>query len=543
MSELSCGILERTAERFLGARGHSLSRSGGTGYRIILKLDEALKNDRYIIIPGENTVVLSAGNDRSLHAAFGRWLEESSFDGRGGFVPACERIDHTPKDELRGIYFATHFYNFYHSAPLEEVYDVIDDLALRGCNSLLVWFDMHHFDSMDDPDAMLLADRLRAILKHANDIGIGGSLTMLSNEGFKSSPVSLRAEWTAQNGYITPPLDHYHVELCPSKKGGIEEIIRERRQMLERFADLKIDYICYWPYDQGGCTCIDCAPWGANGFMKLYPAFKDLVSELMPETKIIISTWYFDKYCPGEWDAFYQKIGNGLPEGASYIMSFFFNGEMPPVLNEKGIPEGVKFIDFPEISMYSCTPWGGFGASALPGFLERTNEKSGMLYSGGFPYSEGIFEDLNKYISLTYYSGRFENTSDAVRAYVKQEFCVDGDAADELTEAILMSEKTLPRERVRKEGEPLRVVIADTGLIPAVFRIFSKYDRLLPEAIRRGSKFRLWYLRALIDKELLENDGYPIRSGLCQSALEELLSIYHAVPGLTHRWVCPPAGL
>jgi hypothetical protein len=154
---------------------------------------------------------------------------------------------------------------------LVPVYDVIEDLALRGCNSLLVWFDMHHFESMEDAGAQALVKRLREVLGYANKIGIGGSLTMISNEGFSSSPKHLRAEWQVQNGYHAEPDSHYHVEICPSKEGGIEEILRARRAMLEYFADLKIDYVVYWPYDQGGCTCKDCAPWGSNGFLKLLP--------------------------------------------------------------------------------------------------------------------------------------------------------------------------------------------------------------------------------------------------------------------------------
>ena len=127
------------------------------------------------------------------------------------------------------MYFATHFHNFYHNAPIEQVYEVIEDLAMRGCNSLLVWFDMHHYYSMQDDGAQELVGRLRQMLKYANDIGMGGSLTMLSNEAFNSSPEELRAPNAAMGNYHHRPYGHYHVEICPSQPGGIEKILEYRR--------------------------------------------------------------------------------------------------------------------------------------------------------------------------------------------------------------------------------------------------------------------------------------------------------------------------
>lgn len=522
MGNESYEILERSLSRRLTERGLGLSH-GASDYIIEVKVDPLYQNDRYTIEPREGGATLVAANNCALHAAVGRLLLESSFDGAGGFIPCNKSIDFTSAKPLRGMYFATHFYNFYHVAPIEEVFCVIEDLALRGCNSLLVWFDMHHYTSMSDPEAQEMTRRLRDILGYANRIGISGALTMLSNEGFASSPVELRAEWEVQGDYHTRPGGHYHVEICPSKEGGIDEILRERREMLSCFSDLDIRYVVYWPYDQGGCTCAACQPWGANGFLKLLPHFSNLIREMMPNTKVILSTWYFDKFINGEWNAFYPHLSDGSLRDVEYIMSFFFNGVMPECIREKGIPEGVRFIDFPEISMYSCSPWGGFGASVLSRFLARTNGKSGYLYSGGYPYSEGIFEDLNKFIQLSYYSGLYPDAADAVRAYVKYEFCRD-DA--ELVDAVIRTETGLARRRVKTE-ESMRYPIANTSDVEYVKDIFEKYNRLLPEKIRTGYRFRLLYLRSVIDYELMTHDFYPLRSPRCQEAMSEVDRIYH----------------
>ncbi len=532
MPEASFAILRKTLTRRLGERLCSL---GEGGYTLSLSIDESYTDDRYTVVPGENSVALTAGNAAALHAAVGRFLFASRFDGHGGFTPLTEAVDFTPARPLRGMYFATHFYNFYHNAPLEEVYAVIEDLALRGCNALLVWYDMHHYTAVDQPESLEMIDRLKAFMRYAKQIGMLASMTLLSNEGFDSSPEHLRADGHVQNGYHAHLDGFYHRELCPSKPGGLAEILAERRTVLEAFADVQPDYVCFWPYDQGGCTCADCAPWGANGLLKIFPHFVKLVREVWPGTRFIFSTWYFDKFIKGEWEAFYPRLTDGTLAEADYIMSFFFRGQLPEVIAREGIPEGVRFIDFPEISMYSCMPWGGFGANPLARFLDETNEKSGHLYAGGYPYSEGIFEDINKHIILSWYSGQHKRAADAVREYARFEFCCD-DAA--LADAILATETALARGRQQKT-HPFQFPIKDASEVDAVWTTISAYDARLPESIRSLPRWRMIYLRAMLDAELVRVEGYPSRSPICQEAFRELYAMYYACPE-TCRWVCPP---
>lgn len=526
-------ILEKAAARLMTVRSVPMEE----GLSVSLEIDTSLSDERYVIKSGNVGCELRAADGLALFAALGRFLRLSRFDGKGGFLPFEGEIDFTPAKKLRGMYFATHFDNFYHSAPIEKVCEVVEDLALRGCNSLLVWFDMHHFESMEDAGAQALVKRLREILGYANKIGIGGSLTMISNEGYASSPKELRAEWQVRNGYHAEPDSHYHVEICPSKAGGIEEILRARRAMLEYFADLKIDYVVYWPYDQGGCTCKDCAPWGANGFLKLLPHFKALIKEMMPKTEVIVSAWYFDRFTSGEWEGFTERLGDGMFEDVPYILSFFANGELPPVLQERGMPEGVKFIEFPEISMWTCSPWGGYGASHLAEFLERNHGTGKSIYSGAYPYSEGIFEDANKFIELALYSGEHENAFDALRDYVRFEFCTDD---EELYEALRLTERSLSRKRSRP-GDYIKVTMNDTSEVEHVREVFEKYNSILPANITSSRNFRLFYLRALIDSEIARNDGFSIRSELCQKAMQEIDEIYY-VNEKTCPWVRPATG-
>ena len=34
----------------------------------------------------------------------------------------------------------------------------VEELALWGCNTLAVWFDLHHYHGIDDPEARAMSD-------------------------------------------------------------------------------------------------------------------------------------------------------------------------------------------------------------------------------------------------------------------------------------------------------------------------------------------------------------------------------------------------
>lgn len=546
-------ILKKSAKRFLNLRDYDLSEIENDSYVIEVSKNSSLENGEYKIIPTETGVEIEAECDCDIHAAFGHLLAELDLRENKEVKPLKEAISHKAKKKIRGMYFAFHGGNFYHSAPLEEIYEVVEDLALRGCNNILAWFDMNYYSSMDDEVAKNQADRIKSVFEHSNKLGISTSLLMLGNEAFRRpAPEELRAQYHVQGNYIIKPGGHYHIEICPSVEGGMEEILKQRREVLEYFKDVNVDYIVYWPYDQGGCTCKDCEPWGANGFMKILPHFKKLVGEYYPKCEVIVSTWYFDKFIDHEWDMFYEKMLKDEIAGTKTIMSFFpakepekpkgakriespydkllKRGKIPEFIRDNKIPEGIRFIDFPEISMYRCHPWGGFGAVLTSEFLENSNNETGYIYDGGFPYSEGIFEDANKFLVLTsFYQGRYTTADDAIRAYCKLEFCCDD---EDLYDAVKKSQYSIPRlahmlDEPGKEG-CMQYEFENTEYIDYVYEVISKYNELLPKKITQNYKFRLFYLRSVIDYEMLHNDFYAEKSERCLKAMEEVDSIYFA---------------
>jgi hypothetical protein len=337
------------------------------------------------------------------------------------------------------MYFATHFHNFYHDAPLPKVERYVEDLALWGCNALSVWFDMHHYSSMTDPQARAMVKRLRAILSAANRVGMQAAFTLLSNESFANSPKELRADWTSgHDGYFQDPGAHYHLELCPHKPGGLKKILEYRDSMLKAFAGIDIGYVWLWPYDQGGCTCSACTPWGANGHMVTSEAVAKLVKKHFPKSKIVLSTWYFDHFINGEWKAFAQNIKNNKPKWIDYLMADDNGSKFPEYILKHGVPGKYPLITFAEISMHGMFPWGGFGANPQLHHFQGIWNQCRALVAGGFPYSEGIFEDINKAIQFQFGWDSSRKASDILHEYVAYEFAPA--AAAELVHAAELME-------------------------------------------------------------------------------------------------------
>jgi hypothetical protein len=474
-----------------------------------------------------------AGNDErgALYGA-GKFLRSSRCQPTR-FTPGAWRGTSVPEKPVRGIYFATHFFNFYHDAPVEDVQRYVEDLALWGFNVVNVWFDMHHFNGIDDPAAQAMIARLHAILQAANRIGIGASLAFLANEGYANSPAEMRADWTAgHDGYFREPGGHYHVELCPNKPGAAELILRWVDEKLAAFGDLQLDYLWIWPYDQGGCTCAQCAPWGVNGFLKMAEPIARRFRRAFPHGKVILSTWYFDHFINGEWEGLTQAFAQ-RPDWVDYLMVDDYGDHFPDYPLTHGAPGGFSMVNFPEISMYICDPWGGYGANPMPRHVQQLWDSARRNLSGGFPYSEGIYEDINKAICAQFYWQQDRPALDTVREYAAFEFAPE--AVDSVVAAIDILEHNLAHGRRREDGH-VRLVMEHSERAGKAYDLLHQAGALLTPQAREAWRWRILYLRALIDAELARTNGEG--SDVCEQAFEELTNIYQA--RRAHDWVAPP---
>ena len=484
---------------------------------------------------------VEGGDGRGVIYGAGRWLREAQFRD-GCVLPGVWRGTSVPRNPIRGMYFATHFHNYYHNAPVAEVQRYVEELALYGCNCLSVWFDLHHFAGIDDPDAQEMIRRLRDILEAANAAGMGASLTLLANEGFTTTPDALKATNAAQNGYFRPPGGFYNTEICPSQPGGLDLILRNRHEVLSAFAGIEFDAIWIWPYDQGACTCADCAPWGANGFLRTAEPVAEAIQEHFPTSRVILSTWYFDRFIEGEWAAFHRWVDRVKPSWFDILMIDGYQG-FPTYPLEHGVPGAFPVVGFPEISMEGNGPWGGYGANPRPDHWAKYWADCRHLQTGSFPYSEGFYEDINKFLMLQLNWQPDREVDSILKEYASAWF--GSEFAGELVTVFHLMEAD---EGTRFAGVNETAQTRDAapefrnaGGLPHAEEceeIVAAIDRQLPEAVRASWRWRLIRLRARIDAELKRTD---LRfSHALDDAFLELADMYHATPDATRGCVLPP---
>jgi hypothetical protein len=531
-------VLARVAEE----RGGVAVSDAGPGPRVELAVEPGGAPEGYRIADAPGGVRVVGHDGRGLLYGAGRLLRDARF-GAAGVSLGPWRGASAPVKPVRGMYFATHFHNFYHDAPLDAVRRYVEDLALWGCNALSVWFDMHHFDGLADPAARAMVERLRAVLATARDAGITPGLTTLANEGYANSPEALRADWTAgHDGYVHPPGGHYQREICPSKPGGLEFILRTRREMLRAFRDLDIGYVWLWPYDQGGCTCARCAPWGAHGFLRTAEPLARLIREECPNAKIVLSTWYFDHFTTGEWDGLARAFARGRPDWVDYLLADD-NRDFADYPLRHGVPGNLPLVSFPEISMRGMWPWGAYGANPRPRHWQAYWNKAGALLDGFFPYSEGIYEDLNKVLPLQWGWDPARPAEDIVREYAAGHFAAE--VAEDVRQAVDMMERdhgtglgiraggadiTIEQamERGAQAGVPMEVFYRSLKLdeADACLALMNAADARLTPAARRSWRWRVLWLRAAIDAANRRTGGRATDE--TDAYLEELAALYHA---------------
>lgn len=329
--------------------------------------------------------VIAAAHPQGLIFGAGLLLRASRFsDGRWDRPELSETS--TPVKQLRPIYFATHFGNWYCHASIEELREYIQDLALWGYNALITWFDFHHYKDLEDGTAQW--ERLGRLDVLAKEVGMKVGRIAIANESFAGqAPPELTAIGRLEG-------TGYETDLCPSKPEARAIILDDRRQFLTRVSETtSLDWICLWPYDQGGCNCDQCTPWPKT-FMELGREIAGMTKQVLPETEIMVSAWWIGTHVAGEDEAFFESLSRKETWFRTIVAGTV---ELRRWLSqEREIPGEYGVLLFPEVSMFDSLPWGSRGANPAPIKFSAEMAELGPHLIGAMPYSEGRYEDLNK---------------------------------------------------------------------------------------------------------------------------------------------------
>lgn len=520
----TANILTSRIEEYSGAE---VSRVGGAEFTVNLGVKEGIGKEGFRISSAPDGVNITGNDERGLLYGVGKFLHTSTYS-ENGMTPSSWRGVSVPEKPVRAIYFATHFNNWYHVAPVSDVQRYIEDLSLWGTNILMVDYAPFAYNGIDDPEAQAILSRLRIIFKAAREVGMDTCI-VCTNEGYKNTPRELLADESTVNheGYSDlngKRIYNLGTEICPNKPGGIEAILKVNQERLDAFKEVGgIDYFMPWPYDNGGCTCRDCKPWGANGYLKMSELISRDYRKTYPKGKVILSTWYFDRWGIGEWSGISEKFAKNKPDWVDYILADDYGEKYPEYPIKHGSPGGVPMVNFPEITMYLHEPWGGFGANPQPEHFQEIWNYSKDILAGGFPYSEGIFEDMNKIIFAEFYWDSDKPATDTVKEYIS--FYFSPSVVDEVSRAVNIMERNIERRKENKDGVT-RFIMKNTAGTDEAFRLISEADAKLPERVRKSWRWRFFYLRALIDNELVKHDFRV--SDKCEAAFRELEQISYA---------------
>ena len=580
----AAGILARQIRQRCNSSVSLPNSAAPAAVVIELGLDSSHGEEGFAILNGTSTtpVAIVGGDRRGLLYGVGKFLRTSRFDGSQAarFVPGSWRGSDAPRlrGSFRCAYLALHLSNYYQVAPEEQVSAYLEDLALWGVNAVVVPLpgpgSMVAGESSvkpGEPQVAALVNRSRALLSIAKSIGLNVGVTMVPNQGYN-------ADGKGDSPFpFTPFPDPLHVRghfgalTCAFK--GEEYLLGIRRQKMALYRDIGLDFMMFWPYDEGGCGCKDDWPWGGKGYPRLASKMQRMASDMYPGIWSVVSTWLFDKPVvdSSEYaglDAFIKAekaaenatfsfamvddhgaLRNGHTIACMNVCTCLsllleFAGDFPrwPLEQGNGTVGGLPLVNFPEISMFGRNPWSGWGANPLPSRFEGLWTQTEGKVVGGMPYSEGIYEDMNAVIAYSHYwSDRDSNAT--IREYIEFEFSRVPAHVDAVVTAISLLERTWVLPAATRPPDPDQLPTYGynyTTMLPwkrRAYELLESVDRELTLKARTAWRWRMLMLRAQIDWTLSSNGGVMGVPQLC-AAFDELRALQFS-SGASPVLACP----
>ena len=441
-------------------------------------------------ITGADEAGLFYGIGKFLHTA--KWSETD-------FVPNPPRGVSTPAHDFRAVYTAVHFYNWYHEATTDELKKYLEELLLWGHNTIMSIIPIVNLESFEEKAFFEAVEKNRALYRLAKELGMKVGIIICPNQGLITTP----DEFDADLSIFEYRGGNSGKNICQHKDGAMEYLRYLWVNQLKHFEDIGLDYVMSWPYDEGGCGCEKCKPWGARGFCEISTQLFKEAKRLYPDSKFILSTWYFDHpRNEGEYEGLWPRLKSDM-SFVDYLM-VDGHGAFPAYPLEHEVIKPI--LNFPEISMWGLMPWGGRGANPLPKRFQKFWDSSKHVLSGGMPYSEGMYEDISKIQCVSYYWSPDRHYRDILAEYINYEY--SGDVIEEVLEMMELIEEN--HERVYHVKQP------DMDACNRAEQIARSVNERLSERAKQTWRWRLLYIRAIMDKVVYQyhvdhDDGRTVR--------------------------------
>ena len=488
-----------------------VSSGAGKSFDVKYVSDETIPGEQAAVRVRDGRAEIRASRLRGFLAGTGNLLKSFSWT-HDSFCAPVGNYDFKPAKSMRMVFMDRHFINWYMEAPEAEFRRYVDDLALDGYNAFYFQYAMPVVDvARASCEETIGFERIsHAVCRRVADLDCEYGEWGGSNQMPMNSPEEYRA---APN--TNPKCPPTGFNACPAKPCALEAMLRFRESDLKKLDGVQVGYLTHWPYDEGGCGCAVCRPWGGNGYPKLIEKFNAINKRHHPEAKSIVSTWFFN-------EADYAGLWKYLEshDWVDYVLADDFGPVYPEYPLKHKLPGRAKLITFPEISMWGRAPWGGYGATALPKFLHGLFRQSASVAEGFMCYSEGIYEDINKSLVVGFYINPDDAPDDILLRYGRYHFA-GADPQDFVRLANLL--ETNHRQTLMRRGDVL-----------AAKELAEKMDREMLPTVRNGWRWRLVLLRTQIDWRP-ENRHYDelVRLLHCERQLDRVLN------GFNDGYTCP----
>ncbi len=479
-------ILQKRVERRCATQ---CVENASDGFALRFVLDPSLPKEAFRFADDDGGICIFGGDFLALLYGAGQFLHKSHYR-REGILPTAWRGLSVPQREKRMIFFAQHFYNWYQCCSAEEMQEHIEDLALWGINGVVSVFSCLNLTGWDDPNLTSLASLFRTTLLAAKSLGLKVGMEF-SNVDFMNP----REDVAADKSFLFSATGNL---ICPSTEEGFLYYQEMLSRVLHYSDDIGLDFITLWGYDEGGCCCEKCRPWGGNGFYRMAHRVSRYLRANYPKMEIWLATWHYGRVAEeaGEWELLYRHLQEDAEKGddwADYLL-LETRDDFPAHLfpAEHGQPtKHVKLLTFPDVSMTGVTPWGGFGAICTPELLLRQETPFAKLCNGGYLYTEGIFDDMNKAVMAGLYWDFSRSPDETIRDYCGYEF--KGINGDDLASLIhLIEQSQLSTNRFLMRECPLHYC-------EEAWTLAQKIDAGAAEETRKYWKWRIIYIRAYLD--------------------------------------------
>jgi len=521
--------------------------TNGVALNVSFVLDSALAGEAAVVKVADGQAEIRGGRFRALVFGAGVLLRTIRY-GEKSFSVEDGEYRFSPANPCRIAYLARHFNNWYHRAGADELVRYVEDLALWGLNGFMMQLDYPAVDMVwsTEGDRTVFAAASVALGEriHALDMDLvtfGGD-----NCAPEDMPPAFRATKDPKG---SRGADEYNV--CPEKPGALDYLMRLWQGKMERQRHIPVSGLVYWPFDEGGCACEKCAPWGGNGYVRLIERLAKMNEKVYPGVKHIVSTWFFRD---DDWEAFYAYLKKQDWIGALLIDA---HGDFPKYPVEHPLPKNIPVITFPEISMWGRFPWGGTGANPLPARFERLYRQCQFIATGFALYSEGIYEDVNKIVINGLYVNPNLTHGDVLREYARWELpgCDEQDFMSLCAKLEDIYETQSINKKKGRRGHRMSRYLKETPQDQELSRrarvaheaavLADTIDASILPRMRRSWRWRQIYLRAKIDEAVYA--ARDARTPAALSAYAELTGIYHAekqverlYDGTWRGYTCPP---